>query len=308
MGTATLYAVENGKPRVLTVISGVANSVRYSPDGSRIALLATVGAHKMTGAIEAGAAQVGEIGESNDEQRIAVLPAKGGALKLVSPADTYVYEFDWAPRQGSSSRPRKAMATTIGGSRRSDSSSESGAMRNIAAPMMQIELPRVSPDGKTVAFIGGLMSDWQSIGGDVYTVPVAGGAPRNLTPEFKGSFRSIDWRGGKIVTGAIVDDRFAVGVGRSGNRHGDDLDGALRSSVRTQGVNSAVAFSADGNVAALIMEDFNHAFEIALGNPSNLAPITDDNAKLAQNVSVTKRPLDQRGLQSPGLAGRAEDD
>ncbi|MEI9931547.1 MAG: hypothetical protein WDM89_13670 [Rhizomicrobium sp.] len=37
---------------------------------------------------------------------------------------------------------------------------------------MQIELPRVSPDGKTVAFIGGLMSDWRSIGGDLYLVPL----------------------------------------------------------------------------------------------------------------------------------------
>src|SRR6185312_3981919 len=59
---AALYAVKNGKPQRLTVLSGVANTVRYAPDGSRIALLVTVGAHKMIGAVEAGAALVGEIG------------------------------------------------------------------------------------------------------------------------------------------------------------------------------------------------------------------------------------------------------
>ena len=70
-GSATLYVVQKDKPRALATMSGIANDVRYSPDGSRIALLVTVGAHKMTGAVEAGAALVGEIGASNDEQRIA---------------------------------------------------------------------------------------------------------------------------------------------------------------------------------------------------------------------------------------------
>ena len=211
-GTATLYAVENGKPRLLAKITGVANTVRYAPDGSRIALLVTMGAHKMIGAVEAGAALVGEIGESSDEQRIAVVPARGGALKLVSPADTYVYEFDWTP-------DGKGFVVTSAKGNGDNNwwvatlnyvDAQTGAMRLIAAPKMQIELPRVSPDGKTVAFIGGLMSDWQSIGGDLYTVPLAGGAPRNLTPGFKGSFRSLDWRGGKLLTGAIVDGDFAI--------------------------------------------------------------------------------------------------
>ena len=58
----------------------------------------------------------------------------------------------------------------------------SGAVTRIAAPKMQMNFPRVSPDGRTVAFIGGLMSDFGSVGGDVYTVPFAGGTPVNLDP------------------------------------------------------------------------------------------------------------------------------
>ena len=96
-GKTTLYRVAAGKPQALTVIAGVANTPLFSSDGARIALLATLGAHKKTGAIEAAAPQVGEIGANADEQRIAVLPASGGALKLVSPADTYVYEYSWTP-------------------------------------------------------------------------------------------------------------------------------------------------------------------------------------------------------------------
>ena len=74
-GQTTLYHAPNGVPRPLTVIAGLANTARFSPDGSRIALLVTLGAKKKTGATEAAAPQVGEIGETNDEQRIAVLPA-----------------------------------------------------------------------------------------------------------------------------------------------------------------------------------------------------------------------------------------
>jgi dipeptidyl aminopeptidase/acylaminoacyl peptidase len=285
-GRAVLYVVEKDKARVAATISGTANDVRFSPDGSRIALLATVGAHKMTGAVEAGAAQVGHIGESNDEQRIAVLPVKGGVPKLVSPADAYVYEFDWMPDGAG------FVATSAKGNGDNNwwvatldyIDGASGAMRVVAAPKMQIELPRVSPDGKMVAFIGGLMSDWQSIGGDVYTVPVSGGEPKNLTPGFKGSFRSIDWRGGKIMAGAIADDKFSVGV--VDVQRGDLAETWHQPvSARPQGVNSTVAFSADGNVAAMIQEEFNHAYEIALGSDDIPQPITHDNDKLEKNVS-----------------------
>src|SRR5579871_675323 len=163
-GKVTLYRVQSGNPQALTAVTGVANTPRYSPDGTRIALLATLGAHKMTGAIEAGAAQVGEIGSSPDEQRIVVMPASGGVLMPVSPADTYIYEYGWAP-------DGKGFAAT-GAKGNGDNNwwiatldyvdAATGALRVIAAPKMQMDAPRVSPDGKSVAFIGGLMSDWGS--------------------------------------------------------------------------------------------------------------------------------------------------
>jgi dipeptidyl aminopeptidase/acylaminoacyl peptidase len=290
-GTAALYAVTNGKPKLLTSISGVANTVRYAPDGSRIALLVTVGAHKMIGAIEAGAALVGEIGESNDEQRIGVVPAAGGAMTLASPADTYIYEYDWTP-------DGKGLVVTSAKGNGDNNwwvatlnhvDAQSGAIRLIAAPKMQIELPRVSPDGKTVAFIGGLMSDWQSIGGDVYTVPLAGGEPINITTGFKGSFRSIDWRGNSVMGGAIVDDMFAFYSLDPAKRKAEDIETVgVPETLRGQGTNATVSYSADGLKAAFIAEDFNQAYEIWMAGFAHFWPhlITRDNAALAQNVSV----------------------
>ncbi len=228
-GKTTLHVVEKGVVRTATTIVGVANSVRWSPDGARIALLATPGAHKKTGAVEAGAAQVGEIGISEDEQRIAIVSAAGGDLRLVSPADTYIYEYDWA-RDG-----RGFVATAAKGNGDNNwwiatldyVDAGTGALRLIAAPHLQMNLPRVSPDGKQVAFVGGLMSDWGSIGGDVYLVPLEGGTPQDISPDFKGSFRGIAWRG----------------QDRSGRR-------ADRRSQRSRGAQPGLARAAHGVVRA----------------------------------------------------------
>ena len=52
------------------------------------------------------------------------------------------------------------------------------APAEVAGPLhgLQIAVPRWSPDGKTIAFIGGLMSDQGSTGGDVWIVSAGGGA------------------------------------------------------------------------------------------------------------------------------------
>ncbi|WP_374197255.1 TolB family protein, partial [Janthinobacterium sp. UMAB-60] len=71
-GTAQLYlaTLSQAPVRVLTSIKGVAGTARWSPDGAQLALLATVGARKLAGAVEAGARQVGEVGSEDDAQRI----------------------------------------------------------------------------------------------------------------------------------------------------------------------------------------------------------------------------------------------
>ena len=284
-GKTTLYGVQSGNPKALTVIDGVANTPRYSPDGTRIALLATLGAHKMTGAIEAGAAQVGEIGASPDEQRIAVMPASGGALRPVSPADTYIYEYGWAP-------DGKGFAAT-GAKGNGDNNwwiatldyidAGTGALRVIAAPKMQMDAPVVAPDGKTVAFIGGLMSDWGSVGGDVYLVPLAGGAPKDITENYKGTFTSLDWRGGSLVASALVGDRSAA-------LNIDPVSGKIATlwsapiSVRSQSFEISVALAGDGVTAASVIQDFTHAPEIARGRLPQLAPVTHANAILPATV------------------------
>ena len=261
--------------------------MRWSPDGTRIALLVTPGAHKKTGAIEASAPMVGVIGDSEDEQRIATVAATGGEIVPVSPVDTYIYEFAWTPDGNG------FVATGAKGNGDNNwwiatldhVDAATGALRTIAAPKMQMNLPRVSPDGRTVVFIGGLMSDWGSIGGDVYTVPLAGGTPTDVTPGFKGSFRGLAWQGDGLMASAVIDDRHAI-VSVDPHTHATRIAWSAPVGAQAQTFDGSIAFSANGKVAAAIVEDFTHAPEIAAGPPSQLAPITRDNAALGANVAA----------------------
>jgi dipeptidyl aminopeptidase/acylaminoacyl peptidase len=64
---------------------------------------------------------------------------------------------------------------------------------------LQIAVPRWSPDGKAIAFIGGLMSDQGATGGDVWMVSARGGQPQNLTPLRPSSPAWIEWAGNESL-------------------------------------------------------------------------------------------------------------
>src|SRR5260221_11961374 len=79
----------------------------------------------------------------------------------------------------------------------------------------QIANPAWSPDAKSVAFIGGLMSDEGNIGGDIFIVPAEGGTARNGTPGMKASACRPTWReNAKIFFSGEIDG--GDGLGSSG--------------------------------------------------------------------------------------------
>ena len=286
-GTAQLYlaTLSQAPVRVLTSIQGVAGTARWSPDGKQLALLATVGARKLAGAVEAGVRQVGEVGSEDDAQRIAVVSASGGEPRLLSPADTYVYEYSWTPDG------RGFVATSAQGNgdsnwwvaKLSHIDAATGALRVIASPAMQLNLPSVSPDGKTVAFIGGLMSDFGSIGGDIYTVPLAGGTPRNLTQDYRGTFNGVVWRGAGLLATALIDSQLALVPVDAQSGPAQPL---LLGEISSSGSDGRLSFSADGLQAAAAQEDFTHASYLVAGPVGQLKKITRDNDGFAPQLTV----------------------
>jgi dipeptidyl aminopeptidase/acylaminoacyl peptidase len=301
-GTATVFVARDGKLTALTTIKGVANTARWSPDGSRIALLATVGAKKLTGAVEAGVRQVGEVGLAQDEdaQRIAVVAAGGGDLKLVSPGDTFIYEYDWTPdgkgfvvTSAKGNGDNNWWIATLG-----HVDAATGALRLVAAPKMQMNMPHVSPDGETVAFIGGLMSDFGSVGGDVYTVPLAGGEPVDITPGYAGTFNGIAWRGESILASALAgSDSAVVSVDPRKRTTRKLWTGPVTSSASRDG---HFVFSADGGVAAAVQQDYEHAPHIVAGRLPRLAAITHDNDGFAPQVRAQSVSWTNEGFNVQG--------
>lgn len=303
-GSATLWVVRAGQPQAAATIRGVASTARWSPDGSRIALLATVGAKKQTGAVEAGERLVGEIGVNEDAQRIAVVPAQGGEARLVSPPDTFVYEYDWTPDS------RGFVATSARGNGDNNwwvatlghVDLASGTLRIVAAPKMQVSLPHVSPDGRTVAFVGGLMSDFGSVGGDVFTVPLVGGEPVDVTPNHAGSFNGLAWKGATLVASALQGAEMAVvAIDPAAAPSRPAVKTLFSRAVTASGSRDGrIVFSADGGAAVSVFETYEQAPWIAAGRLSELVRITRENEGFAPQVAARSIAWTNEGFRSQG--------
>jgi dipeptidyl aminopeptidase/acylaminoacyl peptidase len=225
-----------GQPRQLTHLKGAVQNPAWSPDGKRIAFLYVPGATRPAGALAAMKPPSGVIGvEGLEVQRVAAVSAQGGEPELLTPENLHVYEFDWspdgqklayvaAPPPGENNwwvAQLYTGAATAGAQATSivDPVRVEGALHGL-----QIAVPRWSPDGREIAFIGGLMSDQGSTGGDLYLVAASGGVPANLTPRSHVSSVWLQWMGrdelvvSEITAGKSRVSHYTVhsGAGTSG--------------------------------------------------------------------------------------------
>ena len=289
-GNVRLTYADAKTTRTVATIAGIAQTPRVSPDGKRIALLVTLGAAKESGATQAGVRMIGEIGEKSDEQRLAVFDiaaTPAATVTPLSPAGRYIYEYDWTPDG------RGFVATTALGNGDNNwwvatldaIDARTGAVRSIAKPATQLNQPRVSPDGRTVAYVGGLMSDFGSIGGDVFTVPLAGGSPRNVTAGAKSTVTTIDWTKAGLRTVTLAGDQVQLGTLTPGQ---PVAPGFAKPASVSAGDGRAV-FSADGRIAAAVVQDYEHAPAIYAGPIGALQQLTHDND--AAPALVTARSI-----------------
>jgi dipeptidyl aminopeptidase/acylaminoacyl peptidase len=210
----SLYRVGADGERLTKLLefSGTIVQLRYGPEGG-LAMLATADALKEVGATEAGTPVAGDLDAPPPEQRIALF--ENGGLRWASPPDLYVYEYDWLPEG-------KGFVATAAPGNGDDSwweaklylFSAQAPPRVLYAPgeaRQQLAEPKVSRDGRTVAFIAGIMSDFGSTGGDVYTLPVEGGVPIDLTPMMRGSAAALAWGcDGKLTARVLAADKTEI--------------------------------------------------------------------------------------------------
>jgi len=207
-GTPTLFEInsDGAGVRRVALIPGAVHGPKFSPDGSRIAFLYSSPSEQSNGPTQATPRDTGVMDTHIDRQHLATVDVSSGTMKVVSKPGLYVYEFDWSPNG------KEFVVSDANGSgnnnwwvaRLEAIDGATGAARAIAKPTMQIAQPLWSPDGKLIAFIGGLMSDQGSTGGDLYTVPAAGGTARDVTPNIKVSLNSFRWIGPASVLATVA--------------------------------------------------------------------------------------------------------
>jgi dipeptidyl aminopeptidase/acylaminoacyl peptidase len=281
-GQLQLYvtSASGGSAKKLTDVKGFLATPNWSPDGKSIAVLFTENAIRASGPLVAETPETGEIKDAFFEQRLALVDLANGKLRQISPADTYIYEYDWAP-----DGRRFAVTAALGNGDNNWWLAElytldaaTGLMKSIYKPKLQIARPAWSPDGQSIAFIEGLMSDEDSVGGDIFTIPAAGGEAKNLTPNNKASESWLTWTSdGNILCGAFVggDAGFAT-VNPVNGRIDVLFRGGEQFTAGAWGTGLSVA--RDGRTSAVLRSSFGAPPEVWAGPIGSWKQITRRNA------------------------------
>jgi len=281
-GQPQLYveAAAGGTARMLTKVKGFLAKPSWSRDGKTIALLFTENATRAAGPLVAETPQTGEIREAVTEQRLSVVDVASGRLRQISPADMYVYEYDWSPDG------KRFVATAAHGNGDNNwyvaqlytLDAAGGDMKSIYKPPLQIGNPAWSPDGKTIAFIAGLMSDEPSLGGDIFTVSEAGGEPQPVTPGMKASASWLTWTAeNRILFGEYVEGDSGIATVDPGTGRIELLfRGAGQLTAGAWGTNASL--SRDGTITAVVRSSFSEPPEVWAGPIGDWKRITNRNA------------------------------
>ncbi|MBV8636677.1 MAG: S9 family peptidase [Candidatus Eremiobacteraeota bacterium] len=279
-GPAQLFIADAGGSRVaqLGTLTGAAQELTWSPNGEHIGLLYIARPHRKSGALAAGARDVGVIGSSYDEQQIATVDVRSGALRVITPATDYVYEYAWAP---DSSRFAFTYARGSGDdnwwiAKLATVPSAGGPIGNVLSPSYQINAPTWSPDGRSIAVIGGIMSDFGSVGGDVYRVDLATNTASDITPGMEYSASSLRW---------VAPSRIMMLAHHNGSRLFTSLDPKTGTVTPLAGNGenlTGLSVSKNGDVVAMVRQSFTQPPELWAGAPHALAQITNVNAHVPQ--------------------------
>src|SRR5213078_4683060 len=263
----------------ITNLKGYAARPRWSHDGKQVAFLYIEGAHG-GGPLMAAPATTGVIDTAIHNQRIAILDIATRQLRQVSPANLHIYDYDWSPDDTTfvtTAAPGPgdnnwwiAQVYTIDIAK--------GNATSIYKPSLQVAVPRWSPDGKSVAFIEGLMSDEGSHGGDLCTIAANGSGLTNRTKDRKSSPSSLFW---------LQPDRILFTEFVGGSSAMSELavaDNSVRTiwkgdeELRAFGNFPNFAMAKDGKLSAAVRDDFTAPPEVWAGPTGAWQQLTRNNS------------------------------
>ncbi|MGE5214012.1 MAG: alpha/beta fold hydrolase, partial [Nitrospirota bacterium] len=279
----TVNANGSGAKKI-TNLNGYAARPRWSHDGKKIAFLYIEGAGG-GGPLMAAPMTTGVIDTAIHNQRIAVLDVANGHLRQVSPPDLHIYDFDWSPNDEMfvvTAAPGPgdnnwwiAQIYTI--------DSVKGDATSIYKPWFQVAVPRWSSDGKSIAFIEGLMSDEGFHGGDLFTMSADGRDITNRTSSRKASVNSFFWQApDRILLVEYIGGGSAVSELSLTNNSAQTIWKGPEG-IHAFGNFPDFALSKDGNFSAVVRSTYNSPPEVFAGPIGEWRQLTNNNAGLQAN-------------------------
>jgi dipeptidyl aminopeptidase/acylaminoacyl peptidase len=281
-----VWSKKTGESKKLTQLVGGIDSLAWSPDGKTIGFLFVENATRNAGALAAMKPWAGVIGEDGVEiQRVGVVDVANGSFSQVTPATLHAYEFGWSPDSKhvvfvaanppgennwwvaqlytediAAGQPKSILDTT----------KISGSLHGL-----QIAVPRWSPDGSRIAFIGGLMSDQGSTGGDVYLIPSTGGEPKDVTPGRAASVAFIGWVSPQVIGIAehVGGSSHITALDVSTGKDLPQVNATFPETVGAGGLAMSVSLSRE-RALTLIRSSFEKAPEVWAGPLDSMKQIT----------------------------------
>ena len=176
-----LMRVDGGEASVLTKGKRSIQGFEWSPDGKQIAFLAPNAKTEAEEKKEKDKDDAHVVDKDEKRNRVWLLNVRTGETRALTPSHWLAYELAW-----SASGDRLILnATEHPGSDREEHRIYSlqisdGTTKLLASAISgHVEHLRVSPDGKTIGYIGVGVSGPQP--NDILLLPINGGAPRNVT-------------------------------------------------------------------------------------------------------------------------------
>jgi dipeptidyl aminopeptidase/acylaminoacyl peptidase len=285
--------LDSGSTRVVGALAGDLSIPKWSPEGSKIAVLVKTPAASNQNL-------VGDwVHRDTAPQTIMLVNPETGNAKSAGRSDLNIYEYDWA-------RDGKHIAATGATGDANDNwwyarlyriDLDGNKTTELLTPEWQIADPVWSPDGKSIAYVGGLMSDFIAPGGDIFVVPSTGGTPTNITPGLHGSATWLSWRNpAELLFTEDVEGESAIATANVSDKS-THLQWQGAESVSSGGLVSGMSVSTDGSITALIRQTFVKAPEIWVGRVGNWQPVTQVNAELKPSWGEAQSVHWQNGAQ-----------